>query len=149
MSPPYTVVLYLVNSDLRCLVITTLDSIYVKKNSEIRYSICVCLQRTVSPPRSAATITITLSAFPFDHKQNPYSFCSFLLHRTGRRFISYITSQNYFKFSSFCHLAVPKTHLAHGNRSAHHLTHCFKSAAAVLITILLCLGTYLCFSDTF
>ena len=63
VSPPYTVILYPVNSDLRYLVITTLDSIYGKKIQ--RYGICVCLQHTaVSPPHSAATKTIVFFFFP-------------------------------------------------------------------------------------
>ena len=49
VSPPYTVVLYPVNSDLRCLVITTLDSIYGKKNSEIRYLCLFTTHRRITP----------------------------------------------------------------------------------------------------
>ena len=60
VSPPYTVLRYLVNSQLRCLVITTLNSIYSKKNSQIRYPLVFCLHRTVAPPRRAATTTISL-----------------------------------------------------------------------------------------
>ena len=43
VSPPYMVLCYTVNSQLQCLVIITLDSIYCKKNSKIRYPLVFCL----------------------------------------------------------------------------------------------------------
>ena len=71
VGPPYTVIIYLINSQLRFLVITTLDSIYAKKNSQIWYLLVFCLHRTVSPPRCAAT-NQSLPAFHIKHKLNPY-----------------------------------------------------------------------------
>ena len=52
---PYTILCYPVNSRLRCLVIITLDSIYVKKYSQIRHPQVFCLHGTV-----AATTTVSL-----------------------------------------------------------------------------------------
>ena len=72
MSPPYTVILYPVNSQLRYLVITTLDSIYGKKKS---HTVSACVLFT--PHRSATTPcghhnNQSFPAFPFEHKLNPY-----------------------------------------------------------------------------
>ena len=56
VSPSCTVLRYPVNSQLRCLVIITIDSIYGKKNSQIRYPFVFCLHRTVAPPGHAASL---------------------------------------------------------------------------------------------
>ena len=56
VSPSSTVLRCPVNSQLRCLVIITIDSIYGKKNLQIRYSFVFCLHRTVAPPGHAASL---------------------------------------------------------------------------------------------
>ena len=55
VSPFCTVLRHLVNSQLRCLVIITINSIYGKKNSQIRYPFVFCLHSTVAPPSHAAS----------------------------------------------------------------------------------------------
>ncbi|MPC34869.1 hypothetical protein E2C01_028271 [Portunus trituberculatus] len=57
---------YPVNSQLQCLVITTLDSIYGKKISQIRYQPMFCLHHTVAPP--CHHNSQSLPAFPTEHK---------------------------------------------------------------------------------
>ena len=68
---PHTVILYPVNSQLRYLVIITLDSISSKKDSQIRYSLVFCLHRTIVPPRGHHH-NQSLLAFPIEHKFSPY-----------------------------------------------------------------------------
>ena len=46
MSPPHVVVCYPINSQLQCLVITTLHSIYGKKTSQIRHPLHWCFVYT-------------------------------------------------------------------------------------------------------
>ncbi len=73
VNPRYTVLLYLVNSRLQCLVITNHDSIYGKKNSQIWYPLVLCfLARRFSgaPVRwcplftAYRSATTTISLFP-------------------------------------------------------------------------------------
>ena len=73
MSPSYTVILYPVNSQLQYLVITTLDSIYGKKNSDTVFA-CVlfALYRSATTPCGHHN-NQSLPTFPIEHKLNPYS----------------------------------------------------------------------------
>ena len=61
MSAPYTVLRYPINSQLRCLVIIILDSVYGKENSQIQYPLVSCLPRT-EPATAGPSTSVSDSA---------------------------------------------------------------------------------------